>query len=420
MIKVPFYQTTIMSSINSLLEFCPGWLKLLEELDAKLISDRALKHNTCNGLIIDKYGSHLSISVDLSWTSEKWWLKKSSEIKNTLYDRFQSLFKKTMLQIHFKCPKCGAYVNVYNINKQDLTYKINQLDFSESKIKYDLNVDDERINSCITCKKNYGREEFRLAVCSYGHLLNDDNVIKPFHFNEVLLRSHGSWFDHREVKKINIKKIVRFIDSQGHFKLINYGNYLFYDENLFIQKHFGWDLSEGIEDRISRQDRISRPSYLANLLYDNNISDFSILNSLDKVFYAGHFTGFIDDNAKPIYTGDIIRLKYGTYAVSRDPKFYLKKDRYVPEKGEGTGEVYGVVLDDITNPETYKILLDHYTVCLCHGTEMEVLGNIFFNLNPNERINLEKSAIDFYRSQRIETIREDLATIKTPSFISIT
>jgi hypothetical protein len=147
-----------------------------------------------------------------------------------------------------------------------------------------------------------------------------------------------------------------------------------------------------------------------------------------KGLYAGINTGFRDDSNNEIYTGDIIRTK-GCYSKERDPHKYFKKDRNIPEKNNHLYECFGVVSSYSFCTEAYQVVLDNHGAFLCHATELEILGNIFYNLIPNKPIDIWREACiisqpgysptGFWNIHTRNSIKEDLSEIKTPSFIEV-
>jgi len=203
---------------------------------------------------------------------------------------------------------------------------------------------------------------------------------------------------------------IRFINPQCEFDFAEFGSYFFHNGELYVitqkQSYEKINVSNSL-----------RATYYYNFIKPN---DYII-----KGAYAGHDTGFIDDNHAKIYTGDIIRTK-GTYSQERDPHKYFLKDRYIPKENDYLYECYGVVSSYTFCLEAYQVALDNNGAFLCHSCELEILGNIFYDLIPDKPIDIWKEACSlaqsghksdgFWNIHTRDYIKDDLKKIKTPSF----
>lgn len=203
---------------------------------------------------------------------------------------------------------------------------------------------------------------------------------------------------------------IRFINPQSEFDFARFGSYFFHGGAMYVitdrQEYKEYDVRRSLSD--TYYNRVIKPN-----------------NYIIKGLYAGHDTGFKDDNNESIYTGDIVRTK-GTHSKDRDPHQYFQKDRYTPEENEHLYECYGVVSSYTSCLEAYQVALDNHGAFLCHSSELEILGNIFYDLTPGETVDIWKESCSlaqsgyhadgFWRIHTRDSIKDDLKKIKTPGF----
>ena len=148
--------------------------------------------------------------------------------------------------------------------------------------------------------------------------------------------------------------------------------------------------------------------------------------------YAGQDTGYRDDYDERIYTGDIV-ITEGFLNRERDPYNFDDKIRNIKTgNNEPTYNVCGVVatnLHDIRvpNKNVYQVVLDNHGAFLTHSIKIDIIGNIFYNLRRSNNINIWNQASGlaqsgysengFWRLHSMETVKEDLKKINTPSFV---
>ncbi|MCH4552193.1 A1S_2505 family phage non-structural protein [Aestuariibaculum lutulentum] len=314
-----------------------------------------------------KFDCHLGMEIEDHLNSYlRFWIKKSGKrlSNDELNSNHVNFIKNIESTLRKTCKQCGSITNFNSF-------------------------------LCEECHYNGNREEFTLSVSSNLYFLN----------NRYLNRIE------KYQNKYFIRKDIRYINPLNEFDYAKFGYYFFYKKDLYVisdnPKYKGLDLKNNF----------------INSVYGNFMrSDLFMIKGL----YAGKDTGFIDDNDAKIYTGDIIRLKeVGHYSVSDALKSF-KKDRFVANENQLLIEVYGVVSSQIYFPEAYHAVLQGTGGFLCYGTEMEIIGNIFYDLTPNKRIDIRKKAIKiahsnndpngFWNIHTTENISENLKLIKTPSF----
>lgn len=218
--------------------------------------------------------------------------------------------------------------------------------------------------------------------------------------------SYSNYF--RERTK-NLK--VRFINNQCKFDFAKFGNYFFYDGSLFV-----------ITDKAGYKDfdiKYSLFDSLKNTIFESALQPNSYII---KVLYAGHDSGFRDDNDTRIFTGDIVQLGF-CRSTGRDPLKYFKKDRYVPKEGEGVSMCILVVA--LMN-NVYQVVGDNHGIGLCHAANIQILGNVFYDLEINRPIDVLDEAMrvvfsgypkkGIHKIYSLESIKDFLKGLKTPSF----
>ena len=345
------------------------------------------------GVILDNYKEQIRKKFDLelevefddhSNSSIRFWLKKNrfefmrqDDEQNSdaflLLDDLNNLLAMT-------CSQCGCDTavsfrsSIYNWNQ----HCINQM------------------NLCEECYSNFGNEESRLSSSTYIHFAGTPK----HHFYKLM-----------DEKKL-VEKGIRYINPFGEFDYAKFGSYFFFRDGIYA-----------ITEDIKYKDFEIEKEYFDSIFHRHNCWQQFII----KVTYAGHDTGFIDDQKIKIFTGDILLIK-GSYSKDRIPHKYFLKDRYEPIDGGYPFECIGVVSAYSICYEAYQVVLDNHGAFLCHGREMEVLGNIFYDLVPNERINIWNTATQialsaydpngFWSIHTLESIRDDLKKIKTPSYRS--
>lgn len=351
---------------ESIKNLCPGYITKLRNFDKEIFS----KFNCLLGMEFD----------DHSNSSLHFWLQNSKRRleENELNFELRNLLENLEKNLKSTCSQCGSNHKVSFRNKlyKSNSHYINQLVL------------------CVECFENYHKEEFRLSVSSYIIFSQQNFFI---------------YFDRIQNKHFTRKKI-RFINFHGDFDYAKFGTYFFYKEGLYV-----------ITNKLFYKAFDIKEKFIDTIFYESINLDSYII----RAFYAGHDTEFRDDNGDRIYTGDIIKMK-GTMVKERDPHKYFKKDRLISPHIENLFEVFGVVSSFEICPEAYQVVLDNHGAFLCHGTEMQRIGNIFYDLNPDEKIDIWGKACQiaqsgyspggFWRVHTRETVTENLKLIKTPSF----
>lgn len=319
-----------------------------------------------------KFGLELGMELDdHTDTKLRFWLSKPYQReKKESHPEAQNLIEKLEKQLDITCSQCGCDIDVsLSSHYRHTHHYLNQMVL------------------CETCHINFGKEEWKLASSSYQFLKNGNQDI-------------------RKAKPLGPE--VRFIDGLETFSHAGFGSYFFYKNQLYVKPN--------TNPQVKIEEEILQSPFGKRLF---------IKGPVIKAYYAGHNTGFRDDSGRSVFTGDIIRLK-GSHVENRDPSTYDGKDLYIPRFGDHQYEVYGVVSCSSICNYAYQVVLDNHGAFLCHASELEILGNIFYNLDPDHRIDiwgagcsLAQSGYDpkgFWNQHSRDSIKEDLKYIKTPSF----
>lgn len=347
---------------------CPAYIAKLEHFDRELFS---------------KFDCKLDFEFDdHSNTSLRFWVQKEGKRvnDNDVNPEIKLVLDNLKITLKETCSQCGSN---HNVSFRNELYQWNSHYVDQMYL-------------CVECFTNYQKEELRLSISTYTYFSNQKCL-----FSEK-----------NDVDKSFVKKKIRFINNLCQFDYAEFGAYFFYCNELFV-----------ISDEIIYKDFDIKNKFIKTIYSNTN-------NFIIKGLYAGHDTGFLDDGGEIIYTGDIIRMKGTLSFDERDPHKYFEKYRNVPKKNQNIFDVYGAVSSNEICREAYQVVLEDYGAFLCHGIEMEVLGNVFFELNPNERIDIWKKASEiaqsgfdsngFWNIYSRENIKVNLNKIQTPSFKKIT
>lgn len=210
---------------------------------------------------------------------------------------------------------------------------------------------------------------------------------------------------------------IRFINSFDEFDYARFGSYFFNDGELFVMTDKQGYKTNDIKSKLTNT---INEKYLTQSKY------------IIKGVFAGQDTGFRDVNDERIYTGDIV-LAEGFINEERDPYVFEEKVRNLGNnKNKNIFNVCGIVA---SNPHdfksvyknVYQVVLDNHGAFLVFCTKIEIIGNIFYNLKRSENIDIWRKACSlsqsgyhengFWRQHSMETVKDDLKKIKTPSFV---
>jgi hypothetical protein len=287
----------------------------------------------------------------------------------------------------------------------------------KDKIVKDLQ--DEINCTCNNCGKKQANHSVGISYTS---------ICDECYFNinsETDILSVSSYLYFSNSKHINLypRIGIRFISPNDNFDYAEFGNYFFSNKHLYV-----------ITNKIEYKRFDVRKEFDDSIYYNFIKPNYYII----RVIYAGQDTGFEDDLFNRIYTGDFVVTK-GYLNKDKDPKIYLKKEKNCMVKSNHNSyEVCGVIASDpnidfIINDSDlryriYKVVLNWGYAYLAHSVNINIIGNIFSNLNRNENIDIWKKSFEIaeYGFQVSDSqvlnlypfhvFKDYLKSIKTPSF----
>lgn len=312
-----------------IIEF-PGWCTLLEEFSNRVNLNRFLKWNFGERFTIDlvkddSYFSIFNLKVSFNWINEEFWKIKPKIERDNVFRAILFDFEETLTEINNLCPKCGGVSQENN--------------FDEIKVNFDENkgasfsITSTSIGHCDTCKCILNREEFDINTWNLGLIKLDSFLIPSM---KKLFKSKTSIVD-----KAKATPSIRYIEKNRNtfrFNTISFKHFLFHKNHLYLKHDRGEVTLEDID----------------------NLNDSKQFN---PVVYAGHFTGFNDMSGNPIYTGDIIALNWQDKELTAPVAFCKGRNDYF---------AYG----------------NYWDSSLANLTSIEVIGNVFFDLNHRETVDL--------------------------------
>ena len=208
---------------------------------------------------------------------------------------------------------------------------------------------------------------------------------------------------------------IRYISPLIEFDYAENGSFYFYENHCYVGTN--------------------NPKYkkfcVSNDLIDKGIKhDLPGFNWIIKTTFAGQDTGFKDESGIIVYTGDVV-LCEGRYTPEIDLYDATNKSRnsYI----KSTDICHTVCGAVATNPSHYKrykhnlfeAVLDNHGAFLVHSKNIEVIGNVFYDLSLNQPIDIWKLAYDFaqsgynengfWRKNNLSGAREGFSSIVTPS-----
>jgi hypothetical protein len=343
-------------------EYFPFYVNIFEKYDS---------------LLKAKYNSELAIRIRDSNYND--YIVITTIGNNKKYEtKINLIIKEINEKINNTCCKCGKSPAIFRGGYS------NSIMYNESVL-------------CEECYNHNDKETDILAISSF------------FYFS-----SNFKVNDYRKIK-------IRYINPFDEFDYAKFGKYFFIDDELYIitknKKYASLDVKKKLRNKI----------YSAHLTN----KDFVI-----KSIYAGQDTGFRDDYDKRIYTGDIV-INEGFSNPEREPYSYYKKNRNSFENKDQVHyyKVCGAVsaipsqyYKQKNHPidKIYQVVLNNHGAFLSHSIKIEIIGNVFYNLNRESKINIEQLAASFaqsgfyengfWKNYSIETAKEGFRKIKKPSF----
>ena len=233
---------------------------------------------------------------------------------------------------------------------------------------HEVTVDFRSTERCKTCNYLVNRDEynihlFNLSKIKINEFISPENRF-VYQFNENL-----SW----PIIKSPIK--VRVINPESiFFEYLSEKCFIFCQENLLYKTSF----SE---------------------FYSVELNHLSNIRGIKKGVYAGQNTGFKDIYSKEIFTGDVISFKWNNF------------------KG-------CAVVSSMFHRKEFHVIGNFWNSSLSELSEMEIIGNIFFDLDKENNIDISRVAhlIGNYGIEscknlnEIQKVKQFLSYKITPSF----
>ena len=406
-----------MITNKQFLEECPGWsyqIDILRERLYSLLPTEITVDNLIDVSVVRDKQHYTDYGIKLNIPNELISSITNSVSHLNLHLKLEDEFEKTALTINDYCCHCGQKKSKKYITPNSKNENVAR-SISKSKDYFRITFDFRGFENCDFCTE-LNSEEKRLLNCSLSKILGNKSLINKYALhvdteeynsllNEYLENSqinYSDWSYLHQVKKppvetrIDLNKTVRYIDDNQTFNYSECGKYIFYKSEFYV--------------------------YLGNTCIQEselNLSLKSNLKKFKKVIFAGHDTGVKDDFGQRIFTGDVIEMNSNHRRSRRNPNTCFKKEREFTDTSNLDIKCSGAVIS-IFNPECYGMSFDHGNVAvfLCQANNIEIIGNVFFNLIPQKKINLQELALFYSHSAPNETEnhRGFLKNFKTPSF----
>jgi len=346
---------------------CAGWVKELYHLNSEIKSNRFLSIKSNKGIVIelirdDSYYSNFKIELNLGFNTDGNWRYNLEDNRVKNIDKVIVDFESTINKLPIICTICGC-----SKDKED--HIIKEIDGNQKdRFFYEVTVDDRITEKCNTCNFLIHRDEFNIHLFNLSKIYNNE-FISPenrfvYPFNENL-----SW----PIIKSPIK--VRIINPESiFFEYLSEKCFIFYQENLLYKTSF----SE---------------------FYSVELNHLSNIRGIKKGVYAGQNTGFKDIYSKEIFTGDVISFKWNNF------------------KG-------CAVVSSMFHRKEFHVIGNFWNSSLSELSEMEIIGNIFFDLDKASNINISRVAHlignygieGFENLNEIQKVKQFLSSKITPSF----
>jgi hypothetical protein len=317
---------------------CVGWVKEIFDFVNDLKVNQYLNDHSNKGLTIhlirdDSYYSIYKFELKIGFVDTKSWRDNYDNDQINLIQKVITDFESTIKKLTRICRGCGS-------TKTEGNHILNNIgDNSKDIFFYEVTVDFRPIELCETCNFLVNREEYNIHLYNLSLINNSELISKGFKFVFPII-------DNQRLSIIGSPEKVRIIDlNHIFFEFLSEGAFIFHQKNLLYKRD---------KTRFSIDDTINMIGF----------------KNFKKGLYAGQNTGFKDICTKEIFTGDVIRFKWNNI------------------------ESCGVVTY-LLNRKEFHVVGNWWSSSLSELSEIEIKGNIFFDLERN-------SSIDIYsRSKNI-------------------
>ncbi len=352
---------------NYFISQCGGWVKELYDFDREIKSNRFLSRKLNKGLKVemirdDSYYSTYKFELNLGLTTDGSWRINFEDQQVNTIEKVITDFESIIKRLPSLCSTCGCQKDEDNHILKNIEGN------SKNQFFHEVTVDFRSTERCHTCNYLVNRDEynihlFNLSKIKINEFISPENSF-VYQFNENL-----SW----STIKSPIK--VRVINPESiFFEYLSEKCFIFCQENLLYKTSF----SE---------------------FYSVELNHLSNIRGIKKGVYAGQNTGFKDIYSKEIFTGDVISFKWNNF------------------KG-------CAVVSSMFHRKEFHVIGNFWNSSLSELSEMEIIGNIFFDLDKANNVDISRVAhvIGNYGLEscenlnEIQKVKQFLSSKITPSF----
>lgn len=167
---------------------------------------------------------------------------------------------------------------------------------------------------------------------------------------------------------------VRYIKADGTFGYGSVADLFFYHGYLFY-----WTNEDCESKEYYTIDQFKFTGDMELILAFGDVKVFPVL-------FAGFYTGYKDDRGRKIYTGDVVKTTFlSENSIPSNGGMHRAKG---DENDKGTTTIIGVnSFGDRT--DDYYYILDNGSVQMRYTKKVIVIGNVFFNINPDVPENID-------------------------------
>lgn len=340
---------------------CAGWVKELYNFDNEIKTNRFLSSKSNKGLVIRL------IREDSYYTTYKFELNlgfaSDYSWRENKEDHQVNVIDKVITDFESIIKKLPSTCTICGCHKDEGNHILNIIQGNSKDIFFhEVTVDYRPTERCHTCNDLVNRDEHNIHLFNLSRIKNNEFILPQNRFV-------NQFNEHKELQRFKSPLKVRIINSESKsFEYLSEKCFMFNRENLFYKS----DFSE---------------------FTGMNINDLSDIKDFKKGIYAGYNTGCIDVFGKEIFSGDIILFKCVNFT--------------------GTSVV--------ANSSVFR---NSWSSFLSELSEMEIIGNIFFDLDKKSNINIlvlaqkiSKEGFDDYEDLNdLQKVKQFLSSKVTPSF----
>lgn len=352
---------------NYFISQCGGWVKELYDFDREIKLNRFLSRKLKKELKIelirdDSYTSTYKFKLNFGLTTDGSWRINFEDHQVNTIEKVLTDFESIIKKLPSLCTTCGCQKDEDNLILKSIEGN------SKDLFSHEVKVDSRSTERCQTCNYLVNRDEYNIHLFNLNKIKSNE-FISPdnrfvYQFNENL-----SW----PIIKSPIK--VRVINPESNFfQYLPEKSFIFHQEFLL---------------------------YKINLTEFSSVelNELSNIKGIKKGIYAGQNTGYKDIYDSEVFTGDLIRFKWNNQeCCSAVSTMFQRKD--------------------------FHVFGNWWYSSLSELSEMEIIGNIFFDLDKASNINISTFARqignnglhDCENLHDIQKVKKILSFKTTPSF----